>query len=393
MDKKAKLIIIGLAVFTLIFLFLLIQTSGDKENLMRLNEEMKRRNSALELKAENDSANLRSLENKVNEFSREIDRVSQDKIELQRKYDLLSRAKDDLVEKLKAAKSQPQEEQRAQVVQQQFVARSSDDVYWAGILKAKTDLELQLINLRSELKGIKLDNDQLMKEKASLEIDLSGLKREKEDMSQQMAYNQKVMDSIAQELVREKNDKAQIVENLKAIKGENAFLSRQLKNLNNRKFDLEKKLQQTQEEKDALARRMDEMEAMLSDKLNYVDKIRDQLSSARQVKEKASDLETKDDSQDQSVKLPAIVVRPQSTTSGSRDSLGQGGKVVAINRDSNFLIIDLGDNAGVKQGDNFHVYRGNQSIALLQVIQVRSNISACDIKKENSPVKIGDLVR
>ncbi|MBI4706691.1 MAG: hypothetical protein HY761_02020 [Candidatus Omnitrophica bacterium] len=215
-------------------------------------------------------------------------------------------------------------------------------------------------------------------------------------MKQQLDYNQKVMDSIAQDLVREKNDKSQIVDNLKSLRGENALLSRQLKNLNNRKFDLEKKLQQTQEEKDVLQRRMDEMETMLSDKLNYVDKLRDQLSSVRQTKENTADLEGTEQpasgQKEPAVQLPAIVVRPQSTTSIAPDSTGQG-KVVAINRESNFLIIDLGNNAGVKQGDSLHVYRGNQSIALLQVIQVRSNISACDIKKENVPVKIGDLVR
>ncbi|MBI4706692.1 MAG: hypothetical protein HY761_02025 [Candidatus Omnitrophica bacterium] len=121
MDKKSKFIIIGLAVLTLIFLILLAQTSGVKENLARLNDDLKKENSALKLKTESDAASLRSLENKVNQFSREIDTVSQDKIELQRRYDLLSKAKDELIEKLNQAKTQLQEEQKPQAAQQQKI--------------------------------------------------------------------------------------------------------------------------------------------------------------------------------------------------------------------------------------------------------------------------------
>ena len=77
----------------------------------------------------------------------------------------------------------------------------------------------------------------------------------------------------------------------------------------------------------------------------------------------------------------------------AQSSTVAGGKVLAINRDSNFVIVDIGEDAGVKIGDTFRVYRDDKSVADLEVIQTRKNIAACDIKVEMSPIKIGDSIR
>jgi hypothetical protein len=56
--------------------------------------------------------------------------------------------------------------------------------------------------------------------------------------------------------------------------------------------------------------------------------------------------------------------------------------------------VDLGEESGIRAGDSFRVYRdNNQEIATVEVIQVRQNISACDIKKETVSIKIGDTIR
>jgi hypothetical protein len=69
------------------------------------------------------------------------------------------------------------------------------------------------------------------------------------------------------------------------------------------------------------------------------------------------------------------------------------GKILAINRDNNFVVIDLGTSVGIKPGDKFQVYRDDSVIANLEVIQTREKISACDIKRETSPIKVGDGIK
>ena len=57
------------------------------------------------------------------------------------------------------------------------------------------------------------------------------------------------------------------------------------------------------------------------------------------------------------------------------------------------MVVDLGEDSGIKLGDMLQVYRSGEAIGTLEVIQVRKPISACDIKKESTPIRIGDTVR
>jgi septal ring factor EnvC (AmiA/AmiB activator) len=201
-------------------------------------------------------------------------------------------------------------------------------------------------------------------------------------------YNKKLLDSIAQELVREKNDKTQIQNSYKTIHNENAILSRQLSSLNTRKVNLERNIQELNEDKNLLKRRISEMESMLTDKLTQINGLKGRIEN---VKSGAAPVEEKQES----IELPAIVVKPQAGASGTEEPQGATlmGKVMAVNKDNNFVIIDLGDEAGLKVGDSLRVYRADKPIANIEAIQVRRNISACDIKKQGTPIRIGDIVR
>jgi len=57
------------------------------------------------------------------------------------------------------------------------------------------------------------------------------------------------------------------------------------------------------------------------------------------------------------------------------------------------VVINLGQDAGVSVGSRFSVYRDDREIAILEVIQLRSLIAACDIVKESKTIKIGDSVK
>jgi hypothetical protein len=133
------------------------------------------------------------------------------------------------------------------------------------------------------------------------------------------------------------------------------------------------------------------MESMLGDKVSQIDDLKNKLDAIRQNRPGAIE-----ESQD-AVELPAIVVRPSQNMSSSAATATTEatikGRVLSINRDNNFIVVDLGEDAGVKPGDNFRVYRDEKVIASIEAIQVRRTISACDIKKETTPVKIGDVVR
>lgn len=386
MEQKAKLIIVGLAIFTLVCLFLFIQASSGKQNLIRERNDLKAENLTLNAKVEKLTTAIRGYETKITSLNQDFENITAQREELEKKYTAAVNEKESLDRKLRELTSSQETLTQKEAVPQ------TDDEYWAGILKAKGDLELQLNSLRSEFKSLQITNEQIQREKESFGLDLNNLKRENEDLKRQADYNQKLMDSIAQELVREKNDKAQVQNNYKMVKNENSLLTRQVQSLNSRKISLDKKIKELGEGKDSLERRISEMEKMLSSGVAQMDNL-----NPSDIKSGASAEAVNKGSKRESVELPAIVVRPQSEgipgKAASAPGAGLASKILAVNRDNGFVIIDSGQDAGLKIGDSLKVYRGERPIASIEVIQVRRNISACDIKREAETVKIGDVAR
>ncbi|MCX5701145.1 MAG: hypothetical protein NTZ63_06370 [Candidatus Omnitrophica bacterium] len=381
MDQKVKLIIIGLIIVTVVSFALLIQVSGAKQQLMRERDELKTENTTLMANVDKLRGDMRNYENRIASLTSELDNASRQKADMEKRYDLVNKAREELIQKLKDLQSKQAD---AQVVRP-ITTSDNNDAYWASVLKAKNDLEFQLNSVRSDLKSLQITNEQLQRDKSNIELDLNNLKREKEDLKRQLEYSKNLSDSIARELVREKNDKSQVQDNDKLLKNENALLTRQLQSLNNRKITLDRKIQELQEGKNTLERRLSEMELMLTDKVSQMDGFKEKIEAVAQ-----SGSGNKD-----TVELPAIVVRPQGdrpTKSGNPDA-GLVGRVLAVNKENNFIIVDLGQDSGIRVGDAFKIYNDEKPVASVEVIQVRRGISACDIKRTTSPIQIGDIVR
>jgi len=385
MDQKTKLIIIGLIGFSVVCLFLFMQATSSQQMLMRERNDLKTENATLISKVDRIESDLKANQAKIASLQDEKEKAIQDVKDLSSRLELASRARDELIEKLKT-----QRKEEVAVAAPQETAPQNTDAYWGQILKAKTDLELQLSSIRDELKTLQSSNESLQREKSTLEIDISSLRNEKQDLLRQLDYNRKLLDSISQEVVREKNDKVAIQESFKAIKAENAILSRRLKSLNSHKETLDKKIQDLQEGKSDIEKRLSTMETMLEERVSQINSLKEDLDAIRNVKP----ITALGKKPKESVELPAIVVRSfppvEKTETGA--SLFAG-KILAINLDNNFVVIDLGSASNVKSGDKFNVYRDGKPIGSIEVIQVKDNVSACDIKKMITPFKSGDNIK
>jgi len=386
MEQKIKFIIIGLIGFSVVCLFLFLQAISSQQLLIRERNDLKSENATLANKINQLEHELNSNKARIDSLRVERDKVAENLSDLQKKFELASKARDELVERLKSQRQQPA------VVQQEVVLQNTD-AYWGAILKAKTDLEIQLTSLRSELRNLQISNESLQRDKGTLELDANRLRNENQDLLRQLDYNQKLLDSMSQEVVRERNDKVKIQDSFKTIQNESVVLIRQLGSLNNRKSALDRKLQDLQIGKDTVEKRLGEMETMLTERISQISLLKDELDAIKSGKPSAS-LESKPR---ESVELPAIVVRSTSTAQKENPLRGDAsvfsGKILAVNPDNNFVVIDLGTSSGVKYGDAFNVYREGKAIGSITVMQVRENISACDIKTMSTPLKIGDSIK
>ena len=397
MEKKIKFILIGVGVAFLGLLIMLFSSLGAKHNAERERDKLMQENTSQAEKINQFNQEVQDWKKRSSDLTQEYERVTREKVEIGKKYDFAEKARAGLLDELKALKVQKDQMQKdlaAQKEQTQKVITpvegpssglQANEAYWARILKAKTDVEFQLESVRSELKTLKISNEQLQREKTVLDLEITNLSRDGQDLKRQLEYNQKLMDSMAQELVREKNDKLEIQGNFKQFKSENTVLRKQLSSLNNRKITLERKLQEQQEKNSELKAKLGTAEAIAAEKSSW------QMASVKE--EPAAKPVAEAGQQENAVELAPIVVRPpQTETAVSAPSAVQG-KVLAVNKDNNFVIIDQGEEEGVKLGDTFHAERNGKVIGSLEAIQVRRAISACDIKRETTVIKVGDTVR
>ncbi|MCM8824141.1 MAG: hypothetical protein NC822_05670, partial [Candidatus Omnitrophica bacterium] len=69
------------------------------------------------------------------------------------------------------------------------------------------------------------------------------------------------------------------------------------------------------------------------------------------------------------------------------------GEVIFLNKDYNFIVVNIGRKELVREGDIFGVYRNNQLIGSVKVLQLLDNVSACDIESSILPINVGDKIR
>jgi len=400
MQDKMKFVLIGLAALIIIILFLFLQSSQYAGKLRTERDSLKDTSNSLNIQLANLNKENKQIKEEFDIARKSLEELGMEKSNTEKTFKSLSEERDKLkaeVEKLLAESVAIKTTVAPVSSEPKEVASPTADAYWAGILKKKAELELKLENLRGEFKAAKLENEQLKSEKDKLGLDMQSYETDQKDVNREFEYNKKLVDNLTTELTREKTDKFQVMEALRALKSENKFLKQQLKIIYDRKTKLEEKFSELQDKNAVLESNMAKMESFVREKILQVDSLRNDLGimppaqggERPLAREKAEDYSAKKKG---SIELAPIVVRPQE----ENRSKGQAGKtvsVIAVNKDSNFVIVSIGSNSGVKIGDTFHVFRGDDPIAVVEVIQARDNISACDIKNESIPIAVGDTVK
>jgi len=340
---------------------------------------------------------MSDVNNKVKDLNGQIDKISAERNDWKSKVDGLRKERDELMAKL-AERPEPPPAPVAPAPTEQVAQGTSagegailgaDDEHWAAVLKEKAALEVELNGLKEQFSKNEVAVEELKKKNSELELELSGLKNEKEEIERKLKYSEDLANTLSIELAREKNDKRYVGTRLDKIKEEGLALRAQVKELMNTKLALEKSISRLRDDKGKIEKRLAETESVIQNRIDDVIEIKNTLDkkvgkvSATQAKE---------------VELPPIIVSAPSPT--AKPSVGQlsrpsglEGRVLSVNEENNFVVVDIGQNSGVRIGDKLGVYRQDKYIAGLEVIQTRKDISAADIKEKATAIKVGDLVR
>ncbi|MFA5088057.1 MAG: hypothetical protein WC552_03380 [Candidatus Omnitrophota bacterium] len=262
------------------------------------------------------------------------------------------------------------------------------DSYWAGVLKEKAALELQVGRLTSELSSTAMNLEELKKRNTDLELELGKAKNDRETIEREIKHGKDLADTLSLDLARAKGDKKFMQDQLEKFKKDNQDLQSQLRELVSTKVALEKSIIRLTEEKKTVEKKLNETESVIQGKIEEIWRVKESLDKEFQPKVKTSS---------RSIELPPIIVSANDPwveeNMGKDEGAGFNGNIVSINEQNNFVIIDLGEKSGVRVGDVLGVYRDAEYVAEVEVIQIRPDICAADIKQKASDIKVGDVVR
>lgn len=273
------------------------------------------------------------------------------------------------------------------------VANSSNtnEKYVAQLLREKTALEVAIDRLKADLSRHSLEIVDLKQANENLRMDLDAIQQEKQSIADDIKEKEEMVNRLSLELARAKNDKQFVAQKVDQLTQRNMRLRQDLKQLAAAKMALEKSVVQITQEKDGMTAKLEQAEAVLQSKIGEVWDIKDSLDrSFNVVKEKTKAANE--------VELSPIFVNTQGAASvvpadTRATKPGFEGKVMSVNEQSNFVIVDIGEKRGLRAGDTLGVYRGVDYIARLEVLQVRPDIAAADLKEQSAQVKVGDTVR
>ena len=293
--------------------------------------------------------------------------------------------------------------------------------------KKAIELERNALSNENEMLGRKIEENarerrQLQEKVNALSNDLDKVSQERQDIQRQYELLVKERNDLVEKAKTLQKDNEQLRSDLSTLRREkqrlgqrleddlaplidkNAQLKQQLDDLNILKSKLEVEFGQLKGEKSGLERKLNEIDSFLEQSLTgpKYTSLKEQLDIIRSggtPETQTAETQTAGPEKE-SVELPPIVVRPQTQTQTETlqrpkksKPVKPTGTALEISRENNFVVIDLGQDSGIKLGDTFRVYRENKTVAALEVIQARQSISACDIKEEIRPIEVGDIVR
>ncbi len=367
------------------------QVSNTKQQVENLNSELG------EVKNDRDR-----WKNRIDEIKQERDRLTQRIQSTQKDFNDYQRKEREREEEWKekyASQASPVLDPSTVVqhsTEKSLVQPSNNEDYWASILREKASLEIQIKKLKGDLSADSTDIVDLKQKNADMQIEIDAFKGEmdsmqhaKMELDREVEGKEDMINSLSLELARAKNDKKFVSDRVSKLNEENQELRQQLKRLFSSKSALEKKIVQLSRDKDKLSNELGQTETLIQSKIDEIWEIKDSIDKTIKTTRASSQNE---------VELTPIVVNSRGQGQAKeldRDvkNPGLNGKIVSINNDNNFVIVDVGESAGVHAGDILSVYRNSEYIARLEVIQVRKNISAADLKDQWSKIQVGDVIR
>jgi len=220
------------------------------------------------------------------------------------------------------------------------------------------------------------------------ERELLLVKAENEDLEEQLLQIRQTKEQVETELALLKDQMTQMTKQLTEEQQAKDALATSIDERQREIDRLNKDLAQARSERGSLAEQVTTLKG-------EQEALQAQLAKAEQAK---TELETKvlELSEHPSVELEKVIVTSASPSAASSSQLpATQGQVVVVNREYDFIVMNLGKRQGLALGQEFQIVRGQQVLGRVKVEKVYDELSAAAILPESNKdaIREGDLVK
>ena len=308
--------------------------------------------------------------------------------DLEYKYKKLSKEKEALNKDLARAK-------KGKFFLEKRLKDVESDYFVSDLLRQKAVMEVELKKLKEAFLPKELQIEELKGDRKDLEFQISKAYEENLLAKNKFEDATKVSEILSRDLLKEKDRNIKAKGEFEARQAENQILKLKLAELES----TANRFNRLVAEKENADLRFSQLKRELEQKDQELEKIKLAFSEkARQSEE----IRAEAYHAPSEVELPPIFLQnsqsDNTAISSPIDRINMGtslkGRIVAVNSEHNFVVIDIGRQNGIETGEEFDIYRGQAYIGLIEVIQMRDRISACDIKdvKGGRSLKIDDMI-
>ncbi len=235
-------------------------------------------------------------------------------------------------------------------------------------------LQQQEHNLRlaaeRQLSIIKADNDQLQHQ-------MNEVRAAKLALETELTHTKAQADEVAQQLAQERQAKEVLAKSVDDRQREIDRLGKDMEQLHSERQNLQQQIAQLNQQQDTW---------------------KTQLAELGKAK---SELETKvlELSGQPTVELDKVVVGSNGQTPAASSAVtpasGKEGQVIVVNREYDFVVMNLGKNSGLEIGQQFQILRGDEVLGWVKVEKVYDELAAAAIlpQSKKDQIREGDVVK
>ncbi|MDP2911123.1 MAG: hypothetical protein Q8N76_02175, partial [Candidatus Omnitrophota bacterium] len=325
------------------------------------------------------------LRSKLSAIERKLNTLEASHTTLKSEHEIAVSERDDLRREVASVK-------KVKVFLEKRLKEMESDMFVANLLKEKIGLEVEIERFKNEAAPKDQEVSMLKAQTADRDLKMAKLQEEKNAIERKLRNSEQVAQILSSDILKEKDLNKEDMAMSEKIAMENNALKSRVSEFE----EIAKEYNSLLTEKDSMKAKIARLENNVELKNQEINKFKVALQESAV---KSQEMRAEAYQSPEEVELPPIVAQKTAKlTTPSLERIGEKaglqGRIVTVNKEHNFVVIDLGKQDGIAIGNKFNVYRGQAFLGSVEIIQARDRIAAADIKdlKEGMDIEINDTV-